>query len=61
MANFPTQIPDYESDCPAVLDLFISFGASICSTMAFHPVHCIAYDYSCANWVGLCDHLRDVP
>ena len=22
---------------------------------------CIAYDYSCSNWVGLCDHLRDVP
>ena len=23
--------------------------------------HCIACDYSCANWDGLCDHLRDVP
>ena len=23
--------------------------------------HWIAYDYSCSNWVGLCDHLRDVP
>ena len=22
--------------------------------------HCIAYDYSCADWDGLCDHLRDV-
>ena len=21
----------------------------------------IAYDYSCADWEGLCDHLRDVP
>ena len=21
----------------------------------------IAYDYSCADWDGLCDHLRDVP
>ena len=21
--------------------------------------HCIAYDYSCADWNGLCDHLRD--
>ena len=20
--------------------------------------HCIAYDYSCADWDGLCDHLR---
>ena len=23
--------------------------------------YCIAYDYSCADWDGLCDHLRDVP
>ena len=25
------------------------------------PFHCVAYDYSCADWDGLCDHLRDVP
>ena len=25
------------------------------------PFHCIAYDYSCADWDGLLDHLRDVP
>ena len=25
------------------------------------PFHCIAYDYSCADWDGLCDHLTDVP
>ena len=24
-------------------------------------LHCIAYDYSCADWDGLCDHFRDVP
>ena len=23
--------------------------------------HHIAYDYSCTDWDGLCDHLRDVP
>ena len=23
--------------------------------------HRVAYDYSHANWDGLCDHLRDVP
>ena len=23
--------------------------------------HCIAYDYSCTDWDGLCDHLRDAP
>ena len=21
----------------------------------------MAYDYACADWDGLCDHLRDVP
>ena len=25
------------------------------------PFHCIAYDYSRADWDGLCDHFRDVP
>ena len=25
------------------------------------PFHSVAYNYSCANWDGLCNHLRDVP
>ena len=25
------------------------------------PFHCIAYDYYCADWDGLHDHLRDAP
>ena len=25
------------------------------------PFHCIAYDYFCADWKGLRDHLRGVP
>ena len=25
------------------------------------PFHCIAYDYSRADWDSLCDHLRDDP
>ena len=25
------------------------------------PFHHMAYDYTCADWDGLCDHLRDVP
>ena len=84
MVNFPTQIPDCDSHSPALLGIFISSDASICSTMAFPPLedsdhvvsvstdiptnsqwdapfHCIAYDYSLADWDGLCDHLRDVP
>ena len=35
MVNVPTQIPDCDSHCPGLLDLFISFDASICSMMAF--------------------------
>ena len=85
MVNFPTQIPDYDSHSSALLDLFISSDASICSTLPFPPLgnseyvvvsvsidfptkskqdvlfHCIAYDYSRADWDSLCDHLRDVP
>ena len=35
IVNFPTWIPDCDSNSPALLDLFISSGASICSTMVF--------------------------
>ena len=35
MVNFPTQIPDCDPQSPAFLDLFLSFDASIFSTMAF--------------------------
>ena len=38
MVNFPTQIPDCDSHSPALLDLFISSGASVCSVMAFPPL-----------------------
>ena len=37
MVNFSTRIPDCHFHIPALLDLFISFDASICSTMAFSP------------------------
>ena len=35
MVDFPTQIPEYGSHIPALLNLFLPFDASICSTMAF--------------------------
>ena len=38
IVNFPTWIPDCDSHGPALLDLFISFDASICSTMIFSPL-----------------------
>ena len=38
IVNFPTQILDCDFHSPALLDLFISSDASICSTMAFPPL-----------------------
>ena len=38
MVNFLTRIPDCDSHSPALLDLFLSSDASICSTMAFPPL-----------------------
>ena len=29
--------------------------------LTFHQIHCITYEYSHADWDGLCDYLRDVP
>ena len=44
MVNFPTRVPDCDSYSPAILDLFISSDANICSAMAFPPL-------------GNCDHV----
>ena len=38
VVNFPTRIPDCDSHSPALLDLFISSDASICSTIASLPL-----------------------
>ena len=38
MVNFPTWMPDCDSDSPALLELFLSSDTSICSTMAFPPL-----------------------
>ena len=38
IVNFRTRIPDCDFHSPALLDLFISSDASICSTMAFPPL-----------------------
>ena len=35
LLSFPTWIPDSDFHSPALLDLFLSSDASICSTMAF--------------------------
>ena len=38
MVNFPTRISDCDSHSPALFDLFVSSGASICSAMASPPL-----------------------
>ena len=38
IVNFPTRIPCCDSHSPALLDLFLSSDASICSAMAFPPL-----------------------
>ena len=77
MVNFPTRIPDCDSHSPALLDLFLTSDASICSTMAFpplgnfdHVVVSVSINFpsfsqqdapSRADWDDLRDHLREVP
>ena len=41
-----------------VVSLSSNFSSNSQQDTSFH---CIAYDFSCADWDGLCDHLRDVP
>ena len=38
MVNFATRIADCDSYSPALLDIFLSSDASICSAMAFPPL-----------------------
>ena len=38
MVNFRTQIPDFDSHSPALLDVFLSSDVSICTTVAFPPL-----------------------
>ena len=41
-----------------VVAISIDFPINLKWNASFHR---IAYDYSCADWDCLCDHLRDVP
>ena len=40
-----------------VVSVSIDFPSNSQQDASFN---CIAYDYSCADWDGLCDHSRDV-
>ena len=51
------------SICPTMayyvdVSVYIDFPSNSQQDALFHH---IAYDYSCADWDGLRDHLRDVP
>ena len=37
MVNFPIRIPDCDPHNPAILNSFLAFDPSICSTVAFFP------------------------
>ena len=43
-------------------DVFVSVSIDLpINSKQDTPFHCVAYDYSRADWDGLHDHLRDVP
>ena len=50
--------PPLGNSDPVVVSVSIDFPTNSQQDTLFH---CIAYDYSHADWVGLHDHLRDVP
>ena len=50
--------PPLENSDHVSVSLTITFPSYLQQDASFHR---IAYDYSCADWDGLHDHLRDVP
>ena len=52
MAFQPSGHPEHD-----VVSVATDFPSNLHRDAAFH---CIAYDYSHADWDGLCDHLKDV-
>ena len=50
--------PPLENSDHVAVSASIDFPSNSQWDVLFHR---IAYDYSCANWDGLCDHLRDIP
>ena len=71
MVDFPTRVPDCDSHSPALLYLFTSSDAIICSTMAFYPLQnsdhvvvSVSIDFTIiliVDWDSLLDQLRDIP
>ena len=61
MVNFPTSISDCDSHSPALLDLFISSGTSICSTMAFPTLEISDHVVVSVSIDSLTNSKRDTP
>ena len=55
---FTMAFPPLENSDHVVVSVSIDFPSN---SQMDAPFHHIAYDYSCADWDGLCDHLRDAP
>ena len=58
MVNFPTWIPDCDSQSPALLDLFVSPYTSICSTIVFPLLRnsdhvTVSVSIALEYWVGV--------
>ena len=51
-------LPPLGNSDHVVVSVSIDFPKSSRQDARFH---CVSYDYSSADWDGLCDHLRDVP
>ena len=59
--NFPTWIPDCDFHSHALLDLFLSSNASICSIMAFPPLGNSDYDVVSVSIDFPSNSKRDAP
>ena len=49
--------PPLENSDRVVVSVSTDFPPDLKRAASFH---CTAFDYSCADWDGLCDHWRDV-
>ena len=50
--------PPFRNSDHVSVSVFIGF---LSNSKRDAPFHCIAYDYSLADWDSLCDDLKDVP
>ena len=61
IVNFPTWIPDCDAQIPALLDLFISYDANICSRMALPSLENSNHAVVSASFKFLSNSQQDAP